>query len=62
MYQKRLFGSIPFIDFSNMHFSEFRCLLHLELIVPTFDPFLYDVLKKCPILQALKIQTDKVRK
>jgi len=43
-----------------MHLSEFRCLLHLELILPTFDPFVYDVLQKCPILQSLIIQNNQV--
>lgn len=57
--KRRLLGTEPIIDFPKMHFSEFRCLLHLELILPTFDPFLYDVLQKCPILQALIIHNDK---
>lgn len=56
---KRLVDGQPIINFSNIHFPEFHHLLHLELILPTFDTFLYGVLQKCPMLQALIIQNDK---
>ncbi|GAU47090.1 hypothetical protein TSUD_369230 [Trifolium subterraneum] len=58
--KKRLLGGQPIIDFSKIQFPEFYHLRHLELILPTFDTFLYDVLQKCPMLQALIIQNNKV--
>ncbi|MCH81716.1 F-box/RNI/FBD-like domain protein [Trifolium medium] len=57
--KKRLLGGQPIIDFSKIQFPEFYHLRYLELILPTFDTFLYDVLQKCPMLQALIIQNNK---
>ncbi|XP_027192663.1 F-box/FBD/LRR-repeat protein At4g26340-like isoform X2 [Cicer arietinum] len=56
---KRLLGAQSIINFSNIRFPEFCHLLHLELILPAFDPFLYNVLQKCPMLQTFIIQNDQ---
>ncbi|WJX87963.1 hypothetical protein P8452_70096 [Trifolium repens] len=59
MAKKRLLDGQPIINFSKIQIPEFYHLRHLELILPTFDTFIYDVLQKCPMLQALIIQNNK---